>query len=93
MTRDDVSAMIRWPILFAIIGIINPLFMVPQIVSIVTTGVTDGVSLVMLSLLTIVQAGVVGEGFFNRRATLMWSNAAATTVTVLTALAVIYYRS
>lgn len=93
MTREEFAQRIHWPKVFAFFGIVNPLFMVPQLLSIVTTGTTAGVSLSMLTILAFVQAAVVGEGFFNRRTTLMVSNAAATTVTILTALAVLYFRS
>ena len=92
MTREQFAEKIRWPILIWLIGIANPFFMFPQLIGIWTTGRVEGISLLTLCILVILQWGFSLHGFFLRDRPLMVSNAAAGFVTLVTTLSVVYFQ-
>lgn len=89
MTREAVARIIHWPWIIWVVGIINPFFMMPQLYKIWATGKADDVSLLMLVILVGIQAGFALHGFFLRSDALLWSNAAATAVTIITAVSAV----
>lgn len=86
MTREAFAEMICWPWIIWIIGIINPLFMIPQLWKICATRKADDISLWMLSILFLIQTGFALHGYFLHDTTLVASNSAAAAVTLLTAV-------
>ena len=93
MTREKLAEVIRWPKIIWLVGIVNPCFMIPQIWKIwASVGITEGISMAMLIILVVIQAGFSIHGFFLRDRPLMLSNAAAATVSALTTLSVLYFR-
>lgn len=92
MTREQFAKMIRWPFIFWLVGIVNPFFMVPQLVAVWESRLVEGISLLMLVMALGIQAGFGAHGFFKRDRALMWSNAAAALVTFATVASVLYIR-
>ncbi|OGF51784.1 hypothetical protein A3I27_04385 [Candidatus Giovannonibacteria bacterium RIFCSPLOWO2_02_FULL_43_11b] len=92
MAREKLAEIIRWPRIIWLVGIVNPCFMLPQLTSVWTSGLTEGISVLTLSLLTAIQTGFALHGFFLRDCPLLWSNGAAAMVTLITMLSVLYFR-
>lgn len=92
MTREEFSEKIHWRQIIWLIGIINPMFMIPQLVQVVTTQVTDGISVLTLVLLFLVQAGFSSHGFFLRDKPLFISNGIAASVTFLVLVFTLIFR-
>ena len=92
MTREEFATRIRWSLITSVIGAVNPFFMIPQLMGIWTTGRTEGISLITLVILVVLQWGFSLHGFFLRDKPLMFSNGAAGLVTVVTTFSVLYFR-
>ncbi len=92
MTREELAHKIRWPVIIWLVGIINPLWMLPQVWLIWTTHQTDGVSLTSLGIVFFIQLGFSLHGFFIRDNPLMMSNGAAAVITAVTYGSVLYWR-
>jgi len=93
MTREEFAELIHWPKIIWLIGIANPFFMFPQLLTILTSGLTEEISVTTLVVLIGIQAGFAIHGFFLRNNLLMLSNSAAATVTLITVISVLYFRS
>ena len=93
MTREEIAKRIRWPFIIWAIGIINPFFMVPQLCLIWRSGHTEGVSILSLAIILVIQTGFALHGFFMRDKPLMLSNAAAAVVSLATTISVLVLRS
>ena len=89
MTRENLAVLIRWPKIIWLVGIVNPFIMVPQIYQIWATREVAGISLVMLGIITFVQAGFACHGFFIRDKFVMVSNTAAAIMSIVTAVSVL----
>ncbi|MFZ2555382.1 MAG: hypothetical protein WAZ27_02735 [Minisyncoccia bacterium] len=92
MTREQLAERIGWSKIIWLVGIANPFFMFPQLVGIWTTGATEGISIITLVMLVILQCGFALHGFFLRDKPLMVSNGAAGLVSLITTLSVLYFR-
>ena len=92
MKREEFAKKIRWPAVISVVGIANPCFMIPQLVVILLSGQTEGLSLLTLIILFLVQMGFAAHGFFLRDPTLMLSNSAASLVTLSTTVSTVIYR-
>jgi uncharacterized protein with PQ loop repeat len=92
MTREELAQKIYWRKAIWLVGIINPMFMLPQLLQLWTTRVTDGLSVITLILLFLVQAGFSTHGFFLRDKPLLISNGIAATVTFLVLVSTIIFR-
>ena len=91
MTREQVAEKIRWSTIIWVVGMVNPLFMVPQLYKIWETGTATGVSLITMIILFFLQTGFGLHGFFRRDSMLMVSNALACTVTFSTTTSAVYF--
>ncbi len=92
MTREQIAEKICWERIIWIVGIVNPFFMVPQLLKIWETNVTEGISVFTLVILFFIQTGFSAHGFFLRSSPLMLSNFAAAVVTFITVISTIYFR-
>lgn len=92
MPREDFAKRIHWKFIIWLLGITNPFVMVPQLSVLLTSGRTEGVSILTLVILMCLQAGFSAHGFFLRDRPLMFSNGSAALVTLLTAMVTIYFR-
>lgn len=79
----------RWWMIF--IGVINPLFPIPQLYQIVTTGVTEGISIETFVLVVVIQATFSAQGYLRRDRVLFASNGIAALVSSSVVVAVLVY--
>ena len=93
MTREEVAKKIHWKKIIWLVSIINPLMTLPQLVQILVTHETAGLSFGFLFILLFVQAGFSLHGFFTRDRFIMISNGIAAAMTILTVLAAFYFRN
>ncbi len=91
MTREQVAARIRWPIIVTLIGIINPLMMTPQLHKLWTTHDGSSISILTLGILILLQGGFSLHGYFTRDKFVMYSNGAAVVMTFITILSVLHF--
>jgi hypothetical protein len=73
MTREQFAEKIRWPIIFAFIGFVNVIAMVPQLWQIITTREVGGISLTTYAIYWGIQVGFGVDGFFKRNNTMVAS--------------------
>ncbi len=92
MTREEFAHTIRWPSIFKVVGVVNPLLMIPQIIVLLQTQKTDGISLETYSIIIFLQFGFALHGFFHRDKILMWSNVFAGSMTVFATILVLVFR-
>ncbi len=92
MEREAVAVAIHWTWIMFVVGIINPCFMVPQLVKIWKTTETEGISMITLVLLVLLQAAFSIHGFFIRDTTVMWSSGAAACVSLMVIFSTAYFR-
>ena len=92
MTREQVAKKIRWQVIFAIIGLFNPVVGLPQLWSLVTTGQHEGLSLPTFFLMFVIVAGFAVDGFFNRNRIAARSMAAAALVNGANFTLLTYFR-
>ncbi len=91
MTREEVARKIKWDWIIRVIGVINPVFMVPQLVKIWMTANATSISIPAMTLLIVIQSGFGVHGFFLRDKTLMISNCLAAVVTAATIASARYF--
>lgn len=92
MDREAFAVLVHWPWIMVVVGVINPCFMVPQLIKIWKTSETKGISMITLILLVLLQAAFSIHGFFIRDAVVMWSNGAAACVSLAVVLSTVYFR-
>ena len=66
MTREEFAQKIHWPVIIWLMGLVNVLAMVPQLVNIVQTRIVEGLSLEMFLIYFAVQIALCLEGYFKR---------------------------
>ncbi|MCY4360611.1 MAG: hypothetical protein OXE42_00290 [Gammaproteobacteria bacterium] len=71
MTRDEFAEQIHWPFIIWTMGIINVGAMLPQLVRLIQTQVTEGLAIQMFIIYAAVQAAFAVEGYFKRSTVLM----------------------
>jgi uncharacterized protein with PQ loop repeat len=92
MTREQVADVIGWSWIVSAIGVLNVVAMLPQLVSVIRTRKTDGLSLQTFGTILLIQLGFAAHGFFTRDSTLMLSNGVAASVNLATIIFVISIR-
>lgn len=80
-----------WLYFITAVGILNPCFMLPQLWKIVSTRSSEDVSLMMLSLLILIQFAFALHGHFIGDTLILMSNLAAGCVTVATTIATVKF--
>lgn len=91
MTREKLAELIRWPLVIATIGVLNPFMMVPQLYKLWTTHDANSISLATLGLLVVIQGGFSLHGYFTRDKFVMLSNGAAVAVTIATIASALHF--
>jgi len=86
MTREIIAQAIHWSTIIWIAGLLNPLMIVPQLLKIVRSGSTEGISLGFFSILCGLQSAFSVHGFFIRDDLVMISNGLAALSTLATTL-------
>ena len=92
MTREEFARRIRWAWIAWLIGVINPTFMMPQLIQIWLTREVAALSLTTLAILIFIQGGFALHGYLTRDSLIFVSNILAITVTILTVLSTMYFR-
>lgn len=90
MNRNEVAERIRWKWIMVVMGFMNPGFMFPQLVKVWDTRDVQGISLLTLVLLVMLQVAFSLHGFFIRDKTVMWSNGAAALMSLAVTLSTLY---
>lgn len=93
MTREEVAKKIRWKAIIWIVSIVNPVMILPQLIQLWQTHETAGLSIGFLVILVLIQYGFSVHGFFTRDRFIMGSNGLAGTMSLLTLLSTLYFRS
>lgn len=91
MTREQVAKMIHWPKIIWLVGIVNPMFMLPQLYKIWVVESALSISLLTMTVLFCIQSGFATHGFFLRDRPLCVSNVMAATVTMVTGVSALYF--
>ncbi len=92
MDRESFAELIHWTWIIWVFGILNPCFMLPQLIKIWMERETRGISVFTLGLLILIQTAFALHGFFIRDALILWSNTAAALVSTAVALSMLYFR-
>jgi|SRR3989344_5431157 len=71
MTREQFAELIHWTTIIWFIGFVNVVAMLPQLVDIVRTRETRGLSLKMISTYAVIQIAFSIQGYFRRDTMLM----------------------
>ena len=93
MKREQLAKKIYWSKVIWAVSIINPLMILPQLLQIWQTHQTAGLSVGFLVILVFIQYGFALHGFFTRDRFIMGSNGLAATMSLLTLLSTLYFRS
>lgn len=93
MKREQFAKKIYWSKIIWAVSIINPLMILPQLLQIWQTHQTAGLSVGFLVILVFIQYGFALHGFFTRDRFIMGSNGLAATMSLLTLLSTLYFRS
>ena len=93
MTREMIAAQLYWPYVACAAGTINAGAMIPQIVKLLRTRQTEGVSVAMFWIYFIVQMTFAIDGYFHHDDILMWSLTAAAAVSASNLFLVHIFRA
>lgn len=93
MTREEVAKLIRWEFIIWTFGIVNVAAMFPQLVRLLTTKETAGLSLEMFVIYGVIQIGFCLEGYFKRNKMLMWCLGLSAVVSATIITTVLYLRA
>ncbi|MDP3726578.1 MAG: PQ-loop domain-containing transporter [bacterium] len=83
---------VYWENVIWFVGMVNPCFMIPQLVKIWKTRTTEGISLITFTILFLLQGAFSIHGIYLKDLPLFLSNGAAATMTFITSISVIYFR-
>ncbi len=92
MTREQFAMKIHWQWIIWAVGLINVIAMLPQLVQIMRTRTTEGLSLEMIIVYFLIQIAFSLEGFFMRNRMLMVCMALSALVSATVITLVIYIR-
>lgn len=92
MTRDEFAERIHWPVIIWSMGIINVSAMLPQLVRLIQTQVTEGLAIQMFVIYAAVQAAFAAEGYFKRSTVLLICMTLSAIISVTVIALIIAYR-
>ncbi len=92
MTREEFAKSIRWPYIIWSMGIINVCAMLPQLVKLIQTQVTEGLAIQMFIIYAAVQAAFAVEGYFKRSTVLLICMTLSAIISVTLIALIISYR-
>lgn len=92
MDREELAEKIHWKAVIKFLGVVNGVFMLPQALSLFITREHEGISLITLFILIVIQIGFALHGFFLYDKTLIWSNTVAGTLSATVFILTFYFR-
>ena len=92
MTRDEFAKTIHWPIIIWTMGIINVGAMLPQLVRLIQTQVTEGLAIQMFVIYAAVQAAFAVEGYFKSSTVLLICMTLSSIISVTVIALILAYR-
>lgn len=93
MTREELARRIGWPTWMWVSGAVNVAAMIPQIVKMLQTKSSEGVSEYMIGGILFVQATLSLDGFFRKDKKLMIPLGLCALVSVVTLVLIHHYRA
>ena len=93
MTREDVAKKIRWKYVIGLMGLVNVVAILPQVIKVLETHQTKDLSLIMFTTILAIQMAFSADGFFTRNRTLFLSNACAACCNASLLSVWVYFRS
>ncbi len=93
MTREEFSKKFHWEKIIFLIGIVNALAVVPQLVQILKTHETKGLSIEMLFVFLFVQFGFTLHGYIMRDSALIYGIGLSALINIATIASALYFRS
>ena len=92
MTREEFANSIHWPYIIWSMGIINVCAMLPQLVRLIQTQVTEGLAIQMFIIYAAVQAAFAVEGYFKRSTVLLICMTLSAIISVTVIALIITYK-
>lgn len=92
MKREEFAKRIMWSKSMFWLGLLNPLAYIPQIWSILSTHVVDGISIPMFGLFFVIQVSFCLNGFFHRDKNAMISMGSGAMLSMVAIVLTAYYR-
>ncbi len=92
MTREEFAEKIRWPFIIWAFGFVNVGAMLPQLIQIIQTQKTDGLSLPMFATYFVTQVAFAFDGYFKRNTVFMVCLGLSALVNAATMSLVVYLR-
>ncbi len=92
MTREQVAKMIHWEWIIWGLGLVNVVAMFPQLSQLLTTHVTEGLSVWMFGLYLVIQSGFCLEGYFKRNKMFFTCMGLSALVSTSIVFLTLYYR-
>lgn len=92
MTREEFAKKIHWSVIVWVVSLLNPLAMIPQVITVMFSSSTEGLSLMTTALYCLIQVALTIEGFFTRNVMLMFCFGSSTVISVAVILYVLYLR-
>lgn len=92
MSREEFAKKIHWSFIIWLVGFINVGAMLPQLVQIIQTRKTDGLSLGMFATYLFIQLAFSLEGYFTRNRMFMVCLGLSAVVNAMVISLVIYLR-
>ncbi len=93
MTRDEFAKKFHWEKIIFLIGIVNALAVVPQLIQILKTQETKGLSIEMLFVFLFVQIGFTTHGYIMRDKALLYCIGLSAVINTATIASALYFRS
>lgn len=92
MSREEFATLLYWNWVIWGLTILNPCFMLPQLVRLWRTRKTEAISIATLIILLVIQWGFSLHGFFIRDNPLFITNGLAGLTTLATLFSALYIR-
>lgn len=92
MTREEFAAKIRWPWVIWSFGFVNVTAMLPQLWKLITTQVTEGLSVPMFLIYLSTQIAFALDGFFKRNNVLLVCLGLSALINLIVISLILYFR-
>jgi uncharacterized protein with PQ loop repeat len=92
ITREEFAQKIHWSFIIWLVGMVNAVAMIPQLLQIWSTKSTAGLALEMFITYCTIQIALTLEGFFNRNRMLMVCFGLSAIVSMVIIASVLYLR-
>lgn len=92
MTREQIALKIHWRSIIWVAGLVNVVAMLPQLIQILRTQETAGISTTMFWIYFVIQIAFGLEGYFTRNKMFMWCLGLSALVSALNLFFIYYFR-